>query len=134
MERPRIIIADDHPQVVVQLRQLLSRHFDVVATAANGRDLVGAAMSLKPDVVVTDICMPEMDGLQAASAIGAALPSTGIVFITVHDNHALALKAMKCGQAYVLKSAAGEDLLDAMTAVLSGARYVSPTLRDVSIT
>jgi DNA-binding NarL/FixJ family response regulator len=134
MDRPRIIIADDHVQVTVQLRHLLSRHFDVVATVGNGRDLVGAAMSLKPDIVVTDICMPEMDGMQAACEIGAALPRTGIVFITVHDDRALALKALNCGQAYVLKSSAGEDLLDAMTAVLKGERYVSPMLRGSAIT
>jgi len=132
MERPRIIIADDHPQVVVQLRQLLSRQFEIVATVANGRDLVGAVISLKPDIVVTDVCMPEMDGLQAASAIGAALPKTCIVFVTVHDDRALAIKALNCGQAYVLKSSAGEDLLDAMTAVLNGARYISPMLSGLA--
>jgi DNA-binding NarL/FixJ family response regulator len=131
MNRPRIVLAEDHPNVAEQLRRLLAGAFDVVAVVGHGEALVKAAARMKPDVVVTDINMPGMDGLKAAQEILLHQPSTGIVFVTVHDDRALARKALAVGLGYVLKNSAGEELVDAVNAVLDSRPFVSASLGSV---
>jgi len=131
MNRPTIILAEDHPNVAEQLRRLLSDDFDVVAVVSHGEALVKAALRLKPDIVVTDISMPGMDGIKAAQEILLHQPSVGIVFVTVHDDRALARKALAVGLGYVLKTSAGEELVDAVKAVLDSRPFVSASLGSV---
>jgi len=131
MNRPTIILAEDHPNVAEQLRRLLSDDFDVVAVVSHGEALVKAALRLKPDIVVTDISMPGMDGIKAAQEILLHQPSVGIVFVTVHDDRALARKALAVGLGYVLKTSAGEELVDAVNAVLDSRPFVSASLGSV---
>ena len=128
VNRATIILADDHPHVATQLRYLLGEVFEVVAVVDDGNALVKAVARLKPDMVVTDISMPGMDGIQAAREMRHRQPSLRIVFITVHDDVALARIAMEVGQGYVLKASAGEELVEAVSAVLNGGRFVSASL------
>ena len=131
MNRPTIVLAEDHPNVAEQLRKLLSATFDVVAVVGHGEALVKSALKLKPDVVVTDISMPGMDGLRAAQQLLQQMPSLAIVFVTVHDDPALARKALAIGRGYVLKTSAGEELVDAVYAVLDSRRFVSASLGPI---
>jgi DNA-binding NarL/FixJ family response regulator len=131
MNRPTIVLAEDHPNVAEQLRRLLATAFDVVAVVGHGEALVKAALKLKPDVVVTDISMPGMDGFRAAQELAQQMPSLGIVFVTVHDDHALARKALAIGRGYVLKTSAGEELVDAVQAALESRPFVSASLGPI---
>jgi DNA-binding NarL/FixJ family response regulator len=128
MNRATVVLAEDHPNVAEQLRKLLGSAFDVVAVVGHGEALVKTVLRLKPDVVVTDISMPGMDGIRAAEEILQQMPSLGIVFVTVHDDAALARKALAVGRGYVLKTSAGEELVDAVLAALESRRFVSASL------
>jgi len=129
--RPKIILAEDHPNVAEQLRKLLDGAFDVVAVVSHGEALVKAALRLKPDAIVTDISMPGLDGIKAAQEILLHQPSIGVVFVTVHDDVALARKALAIGLGYVLKTSAGEELVDAVEAALEGRPFASASLGAV---
>jgi len=128
MKRPTVVLAEDHPHVAEQLHRLLSSAFDVVAVVGHGEALVKAATRLHPDVIVTDISMPGMDGIKAASELVRVQPSLAVVFVTVHDDPALARKALAIGLGYVLKANAGEELVDAVNAVLHSQPFVSAAL------
>jgi DNA-binding NarL/FixJ family response regulator len=128
VDRATIILADDHPHVATQLRYLLGETFEVVAVVDDGYALVKAAARLRPDMVVTDISMPGMDGIQAAREMRQHQPLLRIVFITVHDDVALARIALEVGHGYVLKASAGEDLVEAVNVVLGGGQFVSASL------
>ena len=97
MSRPRVVLAEDHPNVAEQLRRVLASAYDVVAVVSHGEALITAAQRLHPDVIVTDISMPGLDGMKAAQEILLHQPSVGIVFVTVHDDPALARKALSIG-------------------------------------
>jgi DNA-binding NarL/FixJ family response regulator len=133
MNRPTIVLAEDHPNVAEQLRRLLATAFNVVAVVGHGEALVKTALKLKPDLVVTDISMPGMDGLRAAQELVQQMPSLGIVFVTVHDDPALARKALAIGRGYVLKTSAGEELVDAVFAALDSRRFVSASLGPLEL-
>ena len=133
MNRPTIVLAEDHPNVAEQLRRLLSSAFDVVAVVGHGEALVKSALKLKPDAVVTDISMPGMDGFRAAQELKQQMPSLAIVFVTVHDDPALARKALAIGRGYVLKTSAGEELVDAVFAALDSRRFVSASLGPIEL-
>ncbi|MBB6188985.1 response regulator transcription factor [Rhodanobacter sp. MP7CTX1] len=128
MNRATIILADDHQHIATQLRYLLGETFEVVAVVGDGQALVKAAARLHPDMVVTDISMPGMDGIQAAREMLTRQPMLRIVFITVHEDIALARIAMEVGQGYVVKASAGDELVEAVNAVLNGGRFVSASL------
>lgn len=128
MNRPTIVLAEDHAYVAAQLRRLLDSAFDVVAVVGHGEALVKATDRLIPDIVVTDISMPGMDGLKAASELRRRQPSVGVVFVTVHDDPALARKALGIGLGYVLKASAGEELVDAVNAALAARPFVSAAM------
>jgi len=128
VNRATIILADDHQHIATQLRYLLSETFEVVAVVGDGQALVKAAARLHPDMVVTDISMPGMDGIQAAREMLTRQPMLRIVFITVHEDIALARIAMEVGQGYVVKASAGDELVEAVNAVLNGGRFVSASL------
>jgi DNA-binding NarL/FixJ family response regulator len=130
MSRPRVLLAEDHPAVADHLRGLLEEDCDVVAVVADGYAMLGAAETLKPDVIVADISMPGMDGMVAAERIIKADLCKQIVFVTVHNEPALLEQAMKIGaRGYVLKGSAGEELVAAVQAVLRGETFVSVFMR-----
>ena len=131
MNRAAVILAEDHPGVAGMLSGLLRSAFDVVAVVGHGEALVKTALRLQPDVVVTDIVMPGMDGIKAAEELHRHQPSLGIVFVTVHDDRTLAAKALRIGLGYVLKRSAGEELIPAVNAALSARRFVSATLGPI---
>jgi DNA-binding NarL/FixJ family response regulator len=126
MRRPRVLLADDHVETAGQLRKLLQPHFDVVALVEDGHALVSAAARFTPDVIVTDISMPGLDGIAACAMILRADPDARVVFVTVHDELALVARSLAAGVCgYVLKDAAGDDLVAAIHAALAGECYVS---------
>jgi DNA-binding NarL/FixJ family response regulator len=127
--RPRVILADDHPEVIEDIRALVEPEFDVVATVGDGNALVAAAETLAFDVIVTDIAMPGLNGIAAAAQILRNNPAARIVFVTVHNQPELVEKGLAIGAlGYVLKLRAGDDLVPAIHAVLRGQRHLSPTL------
>ena len=129
MTRARVLLADDHAGNMELLCRLLQPEFDVVASVQDGLALVSAADALSPDVIVTDISMPGLDGISAAIVILRRNPAARIVFVTVHRDGILMERGLATGAlGYVLKLAAGDDLLPAVRAALRGERHVSRVL------
>jgi DNA-binding NarL/FixJ family response regulator len=129
MNRVRVLLAEDSPRVARQLSSLLATEFEVIGIAEDGVSLVRLAGEMHPDVVVTDIAMPGMNGLDAAEQLRGRDARLGLVFITVHADRQLVERAMGLNEcAYVLKSDAGEDLLAAVRAVMAGGSFLSPSL------
>jgi DNA-binding NarL/FixJ family response regulator len=127
MKRLRILLGDDHSLVVEGIRGLLADGYEVVGSADNGQSLVDAARQLTPDLVILDISMPVLNGIDAGRAIKKANPETKLVFLTMHTNAVYLRKAMEAGaSAYVLKSGASAELLSAIDAVCRKNIYVSP--------
>jgi DNA-binding NarL/FixJ family response regulator len=133
MRRPSVLIADDHTIVADGLVKLLSERFDVVATVPDGTALVEAAERLRPDIVITDVNMPSLDGLEALERLRKRGVTSKFVILTVHGEPTIAARAMRAGaSAYLLKHAAGEELIDAIDEVLSGRTYLAPAVtKDV---
>lgn len=139
MRRPRVILADDHTMIVDGLRSLLRDHVDLVATVADGEALLEAARRLQPDVVITDISMPKLSGLEVLRRLasnGAAPVRTAVprfVILTMHADPELAAEALRAGACgYLLKHSAGEELLVAIREVLQGRSYLTPLItKDV---
>jgi two-component system, NarL family, response regulator NreC len=128
-QRARVLLADDHLAVAEGLHAVLEPEFDVIATVGDGHALVAAAATLTPDVIVTDIAMPGLDGIAAAGEILRMHPTTRIVFVTVHNDAELLQKGLATGAlGYVLKLTAGEELVPAIHAALRGKQYVSPRI------
>ena len=129
MKRSRVLLADDHPLTLEGLRAFLEPHLEIVATATDGRALVDAALRLKPDLIILDITMPLLNGVDAALQIKKSLPGVKLLFVTMHVNPAYLEAALNAGATgYVLKSAAREELLDAIKSVVNGRIYVTASL------
>jgi DNA-binding NarL/FixJ family response regulator len=127
----RILLADDHTIVRKGLRLLLESQpgFEVVADAADGRDAVSLAARYSPDVVVMDVAMPNLNGIEAARQITARLPQTAVVFLSMHSDEGYVLKALKSGaRGYLLKDSAEQDLVNAVIAVRDGKAFFSPAI------
>jgi DNA-binding NarL/FixJ family response regulator len=125
-----VILADDHAETAERLRQLLVPEFDVIASVSDGAALVSAAERLSPDVIVSDVAMPGIDGIAAAALIRRHDPDARIVLVTVHGEATFVEASLEAGAlGYVLKDAAGDDLVAAVRAALRGAQYVSRELR-----
>jgi DNA-binding NarL/FixJ family response regulator len=126
MGRPRVLLAEDHPHVAEELRRLLEPEFDVAAVVSDGHALLREADALRPDVIVTDIVMPGLDGIAATEALLARRPGSRVVLVTVHDDPELADRGYAVGAlACVLKLAAARDLVPAVRAALRGEPQVS---------
>ena len=127
--RARVLLADDHPAVIESLRAVVEPEFEVVATVGDGNALVAAVETLDPDVIVTDLSMPGLNGIAAAARILGSNPAARIVFVTVHNQPEMMEKCLAIGAlGYVLKLRAGDDLVPAIHAVLRGQRHLSPAL------
>ncbi|MET0214673.1 MAG: response regulator transcription factor [Vicinamibacterales bacterium] len=121
-----MLLADDHAANAQLLRGLLEMEFEVVGAVQNGYALVGAAESLSPDVIVSDISMPGLDGIEAAKRILYRNPAARIVFVTMHDEPEMVKRSLAIGAlGYVLKMVAGEELVPAVRAALNGGRHIS---------
>lgn len=129
--RPRLLIADDHVIFADALRLLLEQKYAVVGIVGDGRALVTAAGQLNPDVIIVDIGMPMLNGLDAARRIREYLPDVKIVFLTMQNDPNLAAAASQLGKiGFVLKQQAATELLAAIDCVLLGRSYVTPRLRS----
>jgi DNA-binding NarL/FixJ family response regulator len=117
--RPRIVIADDHPAVAKELRALLEADFEVVGMVGDGRALVAMVHALKPDVVVTDVAMPLLDGVAALREIRRRDPGVPVVFVTVLTEPEVRQHALAAGAAaFLSKASAGDELVPAVRAAL----------------
>jgi len=129
MSRTRILLADDHKMFAQGLRALLEDEFDLVGSVENGQALVDAAHELNPDVIVADISMPVLNGLDAVRRLRDEGLTAKIIFLTMHADDRLLAEAFRIGgTGYVLKQSAGEELIVAIRQVLDGRKYVTPLL------
>lgn len=130
MKLPRLLLADDHALIVEGLRRILESHYEIVGICKDGRDLVTRAESLQPDVIVLDVSMPGLNGIEAARQLRSLVPGSKIVFVTQKADREYAHSALELGaSAYVLKQSISTDVLDAVQASLEGRFFVSPALR-----
>jgi DNA-binding NarL/FixJ family response regulator len=124
--RTRVLLADDHAIVAEGLATLLKGHFELVGTVGNGNELIDLARKLRPDVIVTDIAMPVLGGLEALRRLKAAKSEAKVIFLTMHADAQLATEAFRAGASgYVLKQSAGEELIAAIQEVLQGKTYLT---------
>ena len=129
MYRPRVLLAEDHAETAERLRKLLRADFDVIASVEDGDALVDAAERLSPDVIVTDIAMPGVDGIEAVILIRRHNSNARIVIVTVHAELMLVEAGLAAGAlGYILKDTAGDELVPAVRAALGGHQYVSREL------
>jgi DNA-binding NarL/FixJ family response regulator len=127
--RSRILIADDHTLVAELCKKLLETEFDVVGTVSDGHALVRAAGELKPDVVVVDVAMPILNGLDAAQQVKQMLPAVKLIFLTMNPDIEIAAEAFRRGaNGYLLKTCAAAELVLGVRDVLRGKSYLSPAL------
>ena len=129
MKKPRVLLADDHCVVAEGLRGLLEPHFDVVGIVSDGRELLKAAKTLDPDVVVLDISMPALNGIDAACQLRAAKSRAKVVFLTMHREVTYAARALEAGASgFVLKHSAASELVTAVREALKGGKYITPQI------
>jgi DNA-binding NarL/FixJ family response regulator len=125
--RPRVLLADDHPALLEATTALLGHQFEVVGTATDGAKLVSEALRLRPDVIVADITMPVMSGIDAAHELRKRALSVKVVFLTVHSEEQFVEACLAEGAlGYVVKSQMKTHLIPAIQAALVGASYISP--------
>jgi len=124
-----VLLADDHDAILARVRAVLGEEFEIVGAVNNGRDAVGEVRRLDPDVLVLDISMPGINGLQTANEIHAARGRTKVVFLTVHEDPDFVAAAFSAGaSAYVVKSDVTTDLVPAIREALEGGRYISQSI------
>ena len=129
MRKPRVLMADDHSILVAGVRKLIEEHCEVVGTVENGRALLEAAGRLKPDLILLDISMPLLNGLEAARQLKKALPEAKLLFLTMHASSRYATEAFRVGaHGFLLKQSAASELPQAIDAVLKGNHYLTPSL------
>jgi DNA-binding NarL/FixJ family response regulator len=123
------MLADDHTILLEAFRKLLEPRFEVVGMVSDGRALLDAAPNLKPDVIVVDVGMPLMNGLEAGLRLKEMMPSAKIIFLTMNDDPDLAVNAMRSGASgYLLKRSAAAELIHAIHLALKGKSYVTPQI------
>jgi DNA-binding NarL/FixJ family response regulator len=131
MIRPRVILADDHTLLLDAFRKLLIDDCEVVAAVSDGRALLEATATLRPDVVVVDIAMPLLNGIDAARQIKQTLPDTRIIFLTMNEDPDLAAEAFRAGASgYLLKRSAASELQTAIREVVMHRSYVTPLVTE----
>lgn len=134
MTRPRILLADDHAIVLEGLQRLLARDFELAGVARNGVEMVEQTLALSPQLVVADVSMPLLNGIDALRRLRRDGCSTPVVFLTMHPDVTSATRALEAGAAgYVLKHSASDELVTAIREALAGRVYVSPALRSAAV-
>jgi DNA-binding NarL/FixJ family response regulator len=129
MRRPRIFLADDHTLLLEAFSNLLESRYEIVGTASDGREMLSMVSKLKPDVVVLDIAMPNLNGFDAGEKLKKILPEIKLIFLTVNEDSDMVTEAFRIGaNGYLLKSSAASELFQAIDAVLSGSNYVTPKI------
>jgi len=129
MMRPRILLADDHVLLLEAFSKLLEPKYDVVGTATDGRKMLSMVQKLKPDVVLLDIAMPNLNGFDAGEKLKKLLPEVKLVFLTVNEDPDMVTEAFRIGaNGYLLKNSAASELFQALDAVLNSKNYVTPSL------
>ncbi len=133
MKRTRILLGEDHTIVREGVRLMLERDFDIVGSVEDGRALVAAAIKVHPDVIISDITMPLLNGIEALRQVRKAGVTAKVIFLTMHPDPDYATEAFRAGASgYVLKSSAGAELLTAIQEAIKGRVYVTPLVtRDV---
>jgi len=130
--KTRILLADDHTLVAEAIKRLLEPEFEVVGVVADGRSLVREACTLKPDVVLVDLNMPMLNGLDASEQLKAAHPGMKIIVLTMNEDAEIAMQTMRTwASGYLLKKSAGSELVKAVREVLRGGKYITPALQEV---
>ena len=131
MKRTRIILADDHTMLMDAVRSLLEPEYEVVGTFPNGEEMVKAAETLEPDVIILDVCMPTLNGLLACTKLRAMLPKVKVIFLTMNQDSETAGEAFRAGaNGYVLKTSAASELVAAIREVLRGGYFATPSLTE----
>jgi DNA-binding NarL/FixJ family response regulator len=129
MNRPRVLLADDHRVLSEGLKSLLQPYFDVVGIVSDGWELVAASTGLDPDVVVLDISMPSLNGIDAARQLRSASSRAKFVFLTMHREVVYATRALEAGASgFVLKHSAASELVTAIQEALKGRTYITPQI------
>ncbi|MCC6140180.1 MAG: response regulator transcription factor [Nitrospira sp.] len=133
MKKPTVILADDHTLVLEGFRRLLETQYELLAAVGDGQALLQAAAQHRPEIVILDISMPVMNGIEAARALQSQFPSMKLVFVTMHADPAYIRAAFQAGASgYVLKQSMGNELSQALQTVLQGQTYVTPLIaKDV---
>jgi DNA-binding NarL/FixJ family response regulator len=130
-DKKRVLIADDHGLVAEGLVRLLNPEFETVGVSDNGRRLVSDAVALRPDLIVLDISMPEMNGIEAAKILSKALPASKLVFVSQHVDPRYVRAAFRAGAVgYVAKNAASDELKMALRQAVDGGTYITPMLQE----
>jgi DNA-binding NarL/FixJ family response regulator len=129
MIRPRVLLGDDHAMFSEGLRRILEPHFDVLNIVENGRDLLAAVEQLRPDVIVADISMPLLNGIEVARRLQKTAHGPKIVFLTMHEDGTFATAAFRAGASgYVLKRSAPSEIVTAIQEAVRGRTYISPLI------
>jgi len=130
VDKIRVVLADDHQEVIASVRRTLGEEFEIVEAVENGSEAVAAVLALDPDVLVTDISMPILDGLQAARRIQRTNGRTKIIFLSIHEDRDFLAAALSAGAAgYVIKPRLSTDLVRAIQEALQGNIFVSESMR-----
>jgi DNA-binding NarL/FixJ family response regulator len=125
--RPRLLIADDHTLLAEACKDLLQPEFEIVGIVNNGRELLRMGAELKPDVVIVDVAMPQLNGLDAGEQMKRLIPSVKLIFLTMNLDPEVAAEAFRRGASgYVVKNSAADELVSAIRRVLQGDSYLSP--------
>ena len=129
MKKPRVLMADDHSILLAGVRKLLEERYDVVGMVEDGRALLEAAERFKPDLILVDISMPLLNGLDAVRQLRKSQPDVKLLFLTMHASPQYATEAFKAGgNGYLLKQSAVSELPEAIEAVLQGKYYLTPSI------
>jgi DNA-binding NarL/FixJ family response regulator len=129
VNRPSVLIADDHPVLLEGVKTLVSKEFRIVAAVGDGQQVLKAVGKFRPDLVVLDVSMPNLNGIEATRALRKMFPDVKVVVLTMHSDPVFAAEALEAGAlAYVLKASACSDLIQAMHSALRGRRFVSRDL------
>jgi DNA-binding NarL/FixJ family response regulator len=129
VNRPRVLLADDHRVVSEGLKHILAEGFELVGVVQDGRALVATARKLQPDVVVADIAMPHLNGIEAMIQLKKDNPQIKFVFLTMHQNPSYARRALEAGaEGFVVKHSASDELVMAINAALKGQTFITPAL------
>jgi DNA-binding NarL/FixJ family response regulator len=129
MKNPRLLLADDHTFVLEGFKKLLEGHCDLVGSVEDGRALLEAAVNLQPDLVILDISMPRLNGIEAAKKLKKQVPDTKLIFVTMHADLAYVDAAFRAGASgYLLKRSAATELMQAVQSVMNDKFYLTPLI------